>query len=179
MFKVKFIESNKIGTFVVEMASLDLMPHAVNTFLNQVAFRLWDNTVFWHHDDVDHIISAAAVQYIRGDSKNHYFNALGVGSLSFPEYSPEYPHEQFTFGFAGLGPNFYINAVDNTKGHGPGGQGHHKGEDADPCFGKIVDGFDTILEMYKLQLRQSSEAAKRHDWHDDELTQIVKVEILR
>ena len=38
---------------------------------------------------------------------------------------------------------------------------------------------DTVLEMYKLQQRQSAEAEKKKSWHDDELTKIVTVEILK
>jgi cyclophilin family peptidyl-prolyl cis-trans isomerase len=178
-FTVHFIEADKMGSFVVEMASIDLMPHSVNMFLNQVDLRLWDNTVFWHYDGIDHIITSAAVLYSKGDTKHHYFEALGLKKLSFAEYSPEYPHEQFTIGFAGRGPTFYINMLENTKIHGPGGQKNRAGNDPDPCFGKIVEGLDTIRSMYKLQLRQSAEAEKKHDWHEDELTKIVKAEILK
>jgi cyclophilin family peptidyl-prolyl cis-trans isomerase len=178
-FTVHFIDADTIGTFLVEMASLDLMPHSVNTFLKQVQLKLWDNTVFWHHDGVDHIISAAPVQYTRGDTRHHYFQALGVRELGFAEYSPEYPHEPFTVGFAGRGPGFYINTVDNTQIHGPGGQSNNSTDEADPCFGKVVEGMDTVLDMYKLQQRQSSEAEKKKSWHDDELTKIVTVEILK
>jgi len=167
-----------MGSFVVEMAPLNLMPHAVHNFLLQVSKRLWDNTVFWHHDGVDHIMSATAVEYHSGDSKHHYFEHA-VGVLSFGEYSPLYPHEQFTLGFAGRGPDFYINAVDNTKLHGPGGQGHHELKDeADPCFAKVVEGFDTIHKMNELQILQSKEATRRRAWHENQLTKILKVEIV-
>jgi cyclophilin family peptidyl-prolyl cis-trans isomerase len=162
------------------MASLNLMPHAVNTFLRQVDLKLWDKTVFWHHDGIDHIISASPVLFDQAGTKNHHFEAMGVRELGFAEYSPDYPHEELTLGFSDRGPNFYINILNNTIVHGPGGQGGSRAKDhADPCFGKIIDGLDTVREMYKLQLRQSSKAAKRHEWHDDEVTKIVSVTILK
>ena len=39
------------------------------------------------------------------------------------------------------GPDFYINKVDNTHAHGPGGQVQHAlHEEGDACFGRIVKG---------------------------------------
>ena len=46
------------------------------------------------------------------------------------------------------GPDFYINKIDNTIRHGPGGQIMHTGEmhnEADPCtrpFTSIIDAID-------------------------------------
>ena len=42
-----------------------------------------------------------------------------------------------------------MNKLDNTLIHGPGGQAnkqdlHNK---ADPCFGKVVEGFDALEEI--------------------------------
>ena len=49
------------------------------------------------------------------------------------------------------GPDWYISMMDNTENHGPGGQDEYeiKGE-ADSCFGKIVEGIDTIKLMHKM-----------------------------
>jgi hypothetical protein len=61
-------------------------------------------------------------------SKKRYqdFYNRGIDKLSFQEYSPQYPHTQWTLGLAGRpsGPDFYINKIDNTIRHGPGGQMH-------------------------------------------------------
>eukprot|EP00547_Thalassionema_nitzschioides_P015139 CAMPEP_0194246612 /NCGR_PEP_ID=MMETSP0158-20130606/15280_1 /TAXON_ID=33649 /ORGANISM="Thalassionema nitzschioides, Strain L26-B" /LENGTH=379 /DNA_ID=CAMNT_0038982553 /DNA_START=67 /DNA_END=1203 /DNA_ORIENTATION=- len=164
-FTVEFPEDNSTGDFVVELASLDLMPHAVNTFLGQVSQRLWDSTVFWHHDGVDHVMAAAGINYKNGETKHHYFDALGVGALSFGEYSAEVPHKEFTLAFQGRGPEFYINAIDNVELHGPGGQGHHElSDEADPCFGKIISGLDIIHRMKQIQEKKSKEAEQRREW---------------
>ena len=66
------------------------------------------------------------------------FKVLGQKtSLAFQEYSPSFPHEKYTCGFAGRpgGPAFYINTRCNIINHGPGSQGSKT--DADSCFGKI------------------------------------------
>jgi hypothetical protein len=77
---------------VVEMAPLDLMPHAVHLFLEQVAHKLWDNTVFYVNGP--HVILAGPQDYI-GDSEIWAlkpFEDNQLDKLAFPEYSPEYPH---------------------------------------------------------------------------------------
>ena len=77
-------------------------------------------------------------------------------SLAFQEYSPEYPHERLTMGFAGRpgGPAFYISAVNNTKNHGPGSQNTKTGE-ADSCFGRILVGEDVLLRMLNLPVKSA------------------------
>ena len=113
--------------------------------------------------------------YQTGDPRHHHFDAVGAGGLSFLEHSTQYPHEQYTLGFAGKGPEFYINARNNTILHGGGNQHHPQ---ADPCFAKVVEGIDVVLQMYELSLKQSRQAATRREWHDNELTHILKAEIL-
>ena len=61
---------------------------------------------------------------------------------------------QYTLGFTGRpgGPDFYINKMNNTEAHGPGGQHqHHLEEFADPCFAKVIDGFETLDMIYHEQ----------------------------
>ena len=39
--------------------------------------------------------------------------------------------------------------MNNTVSHGPGGQHqHHLEEFADPCFAKVIDGFETLEMIY-------------------------------
>ena len=55
-------------------------------------------------------------------------------------------------GYAGRpgGPDFYISTQDNTRNHGPGGQGSYADPaEADPCFAKVINGFDIIDLMHK------------------------------
>jgi hypothetical protein len=80
---------------VVEMAPLDLMPHAVHLFLEQVAHKLWDNTVLYLNGP--HIMQAGPQDYV-GDSEISALEPFvnnQLDKLAFPEYSPEYPHLPF------------------------------------------------------------------------------------
>lgn len=167
---------------VFEMAPLDLMPHSVHMFLEMVSHRLWDNSVFWHHAGVTHVATATTIHYHSGEPRNHHFNQLRLGGVSFAEYTDSYPHERYSVAFAGRGPDFYINTIDNTKSHAPGTQDHHKLDDeADPVFGKVVEGKDVVDSLLKLsaEATKNKKAGKQvKEWKDNTLTQIVKIEIL-
>jgi cyclophilin family peptidyl-prolyl cis-trans isomerase len=175
-FHVLSREARKPGDFIVELASIDKMPHSVETFLDMVTNKMWDNSVFYHHMTQSHVVAAAPVAYGTFQSKQHHFEALGYNGTSYPEYHKDYPHEKFTIGFAGSGPNFYINTMDNTDHHGPGGQGHHDlATDADPCFGKIVSGFDVVS---KDMMTGRHKGKKPSGWEDFDLTRIASVQLM-
>ena len=140
---------------LVEMAPLNLMPHTVNLFLKQVHHQLWDGTyvamnkrhvmqISPRYEDEPANVTATERSY-------HHFHAEGLDKVSYQEYSPEYPHEQYTIGISGRpsGPDFYINKMDNTVIHGPGGQmsdGDMHNE-ADPCFGRLLNGSRPFVEI--------------------------------
>eukprot|EP00980_Cylindrotheca_fusiformis_P004570 scaffold977_cov128-Cylindrotheca_fusiformis.AAC.6 len=173
------------GSFVVELASIDLMPYSVEVFLDMIVAGVWDNTVFYHHASQHHVVAAAPVSYGTFDAKKSHFEALGFSGLSFPEYSESLPHsmashnsphEQYTIGFSGNGPNFYINTIDNSRHHGPGGQGHHElSSDADPCFGKVVSGHQVIKEM----MQDRSPSSNPKTWADFDISRLVRVHLLK
>ena len=138
----------------IEMAPLDIMPHSVNLFLQQVHHELWDGCTLIknakHIMEWGPYIGDSNEQRNRDRSGN--FLEIGLDKVSYQEYSDQYPHVQWTVGFSGRpgGPDFYINKYDNSLIHGPGGQ-THPGEDlhyeADPCFGKIVEGMEVVDEI--------------------------------
>jgi cyclophilin family peptidyl-prolyl cis-trans isomerase len=149
-----------LRSFQVQMAPLSVMPHAVHLFLEQVSHGLWDNS--WFYINSPHVLQIGP-QVEEGDaeSENDHpravslrpFRELSLETLSFPEYSEEFPHDPWTLGFTGRpgGPDFYINKVDNRKAHGPGGQYHHElDEFADSCFAKVIKGFDTLEDIAKI-----------------------------
>lgn len=44
--------------------------------------------------------------------------------------------------------------IDNIKNHGPGGQTSYAiKSEADPCFAKVVEGFDTVDRMHTLSVQ--------------------------
>jgi hypothetical protein len=53
------------------------------------------------------------------------------------------------------GPDFYINLRNNTNRHGPGGQtAYNDPAEADPCFAKVVQGFDTLQRMHGAPIKE-------------------------
>jgi hypothetical protein len=151
-------------SFVVQMAPLDSMPHAVHLFLEQVSHKLWNRG--WFYINGPHVMQAgpqadltkmgSGVDNSTSDERSLAlapFRELQLDSLAFPEYSEDFPHQPYTLGFTGRpgGPDWYINKVDNVKAHGPGGQFHHELEEfADSCFAKVIHGFDVIQTMMSL-----------------------------
>jgi len=146
--------SNEQYNFIIELAPLDLVPHAIHLFLEQVEHGLWNDTSFYLIGD--HVIqggptiSREEVEIHKTRSSMYAFHEMDLDTLSFPEYSAEYPHTEWTVGFAGRpgGPDIYINLENNTEIHGPGGQHQHAlSEYGDACFGKIVLGRE-FIERY-------------------------------
>lgn len=119
------------GVIKVRLAPLEYMPYAVYYFLDIVSN--WKGGAF--HRRAGHVLQAMV-------------HAKQTG-LAFQEYSPSFPHQQFTLGFAGRpgGPEFYISILDNTENHGPGSQGSNT--EADTCFGIIEEGLDVVQQMKK------------------------------
>lgn len=128
---------------LLEMAPIDLLPHAVNLFLQQVHHQLWDGCSITNNA---HHIFQLGPSYDNEEHKDRTqydrFHDMGLDKVSFQEYSEQYTHGQWTVGMAGRpgGPDFYINKIDNSLIHGPGGQTnkHDLHNEADPCFGTIV-----------------------------------------
>jgi hypothetical protein len=151
-FTVRIPNEPVEGDFVVEMASLDIMPHAVHLFLEQVYHELWDNTFFYLNGP--HVVQAGPQDWdeahVKGDNLKR-FTLTQLDKLAFPEYHPSYPHLPWTLGYTGRpgGPDWYINKADNSKSHGPGGQYQHDLEEqADPCFAKVVEGQETLQRVF-------------------------------
>jgi hypothetical protein len=70
----------------------------------------------------------------------------------------------FPFCCSAGGPSFYINTVDNTQSHGPGGQptddDFGEGEaPADPCFGRVVSGYEVVARIQQQALSGGDNAA--------------------
>jgi cyclophilin family peptidyl-prolyl cis-trans isomerase len=125
------------NTIVMELAPLELMPHSVFTFMEMVSADLFDGCSFILN--AMHVIKAAPLPYdgSSASAKVRAFTRNGLESVAFREYSPDYPHEKYTVGFAADGsPSFYINTQDNTDIHV-----------GDPCFAKIISGMDTVQRL--------------------------------
>lgn len=148
-------------SFIVETAPVELMPHAVQLFLEQVNHKLWDNS--WFYINGPHVLQAGPMLEEDESIEEDTFEAdrkralkpfvdAELASLPFPEYSDQFRHEQWTLGFTGRpgGPDWYINKQNNTLMHGPGGQFHHDiEENADPCFARVIEGHENVERIMK------------------------------
>lgn len=133
---------------MVELFPVEIMPHSVHFFLDLVSAKVWDDTVFLYHQDYEHVLATAPIDYYTKKIKFSHLYTLGWASLGFPEYDEKFPHEKYTLGFSGQGPTFFVNTLDNSQFHGIGSQGHHiLPQDADPCFGKVIQGQNVIDEL--------------------------------
>lgn len=151
---------------LIELAPITLMPHSVHTFLSQLSEGYWTRGTPAIVMNPGHVLQACPHPCLEtkamggsypGDPYEDMRHA-GLDTVSFQEYHPEYPHEKYTIGFAGRphsGPEFYINMMNNTMDHGPKEAITKKAiEDEeevdemtmepDPCFGKIISGFEVI-----------------------------------
>jgi cyclophilin family peptidyl-prolyl cis-trans isomerase len=142
-----FAENGKDGSFLIELAPSSLQPHSIYTFL-EVA-RQWKGGAF--HRIANHVLQVMV--------KTHT-----IKHLAFQEYSPEYPHKKGTVGYAGRpsGPAFYVSIQDNSRNHGPGSQQKHNPHEADSCFGTVVEGWDHVLRIRKVEGEGFLGDAKKH-----------------
>jgi cyclophilin family peptidyl-prolyl cis-trans isomerase len=163
-------DSNLEGTanrIVLELAPADEMPHTVYWFLEQVHHGLYDKCSF--HRNANHVIQAGPVgNFLTAPNEGllKKFKESGFESVLFQEYSSEYKHYKYTLGLAGRpgGPDFYINMKDNDRLHGPGGQGGNDADDADPCFARVVEGFDAVARMHQSDIDE--DGGYRHMRHN-------------
>ena len=123
--------------FTIELAPSDMMPHSVHTFLEMVSLGLLDGCSFILN--ALHVLKAAPLPFdgTSAADKAKAFSDHGLESVAFKEYNENYPHKKFTVGFAADGsPSFYINTEDNSEIHV-----------GDPCFGTVIEGFDTVQRL--------------------------------
>ncbi len=117
-FTIKGIER----FFVVEMAPLEDVPHAVHFFMEQVEHGLWNGCYFYLNGP--HVVQAGPRLSEENDDGSSSveedrfaeilpFKAAGLDELSFPDYSEKFPHVTWTLGYTGRpgGVDWYINKV--------------------------------------------------------------------
>lgn len=155
-FNPEEIPDGTATSFTIEMAPIDLMPYTVNHFLQQVSLGLWNGCSF--HRNAKHVVQGGPItnHLNPGANVRKAFKEADLGSVIFQEYHKDFPHEKYTLGYAGRpgGPDFYVSTLDNTNNHGPGGQqSYAMKSEADPCFAKVIDGFNAVDRMHTLSVQ--------------------------
>ena len=154
-------ETRDVATIIIETAPIDIMPHSVHLFLEQVSNGLYDGTAF--HINAAHIVQAGPSS-LGGAANSKFRHHPSLNSVVFQEYAPEMKHRKGTLGYHGRpgGPDFYVNMKDNSVTHGPGGQAHHFSDvvsDADPCFAKIVRGYEVMERVHLSKVKYQTTMA--------------------
>jgi len=58
----------------------------------------------------------------------------------------------------------HILFIDNTLNHGPGGQGEYAiPSEADPCFAKVIQGFEAVNRMARMPVETGSFRAMKEN----------------
>lgn len=133
-------ETTEKFILTVETAPLSLMPYAVSYFLRQISSCLWDGTTIFRSRE--HILVSRPFDHETGEDRYLKHRDAGTDHLAFREHSDEFPHVEYTLGYAGRpgGPHWYINTMDNADSHGPSSLEDEGDPEGDPCFAKIVGG---------------------------------------
>ena len=146
-FTVQLPGLTKSMTFIIELVPTQQMPHTVEVFLDQVYHELWVGCTF--------SLNTGAAVHASTKSRREEFERLGLSTVRYTEYSSEdFSHKEWTVAFARNSPGFYVNMVDNTGQQQAAG--HFKLDHQvltygiDPCFGKVVDGRETLEKMRQL-----------------------------
>lgn len=163
----KYTTFNATEQIIVELAPVEEMPHAVYWFLQQVDHKLYDGCSF--HRNAPHVLQGGpAPNFLSPEDPQmrKKFKDLGYEKILFQEYSPNFPHQKYTMGLAGRpgGPDFYISKKDNSILHGPGGQRNYADPtEADPCFAKVVRGFEVVDRMGEAPIKEGNYRALEHN----------------
>jgi hypothetical protein len=141
---------------LVEMAPTSLLPCSVFYFLELA--RTYQSGSF--HRNADHVLQAKASSKATAHSR----------SMPFQEYSPQFPHAQYTVGYAGRpsGPEWYVSILDNTYNHGPGSQQKQNPHEADSLFGKLVNDDDQVEEEEEEEENENDLDAEEDEEEDEE-----------
>jgi cyclophilin family peptidyl-prolyl cis-trans isomerase len=158
--KVDDGQNNKI---ILELAKVEEMPHSVFWFLEQVTRGLFDGASF--HRNAIHVVQGGPhTNFMSPPNANLYnrFKHSGFEHVMFQEYHSNWSHQPYTIGYAGRpagGPDFYFNMLDNARIHGP----QASGAEAEPCFGKVIAGFDLVDRMHDSPVQPGPYHALEHN----------------
>ncbi len=187
---------------IIELAPINLMPHSVHIFLSQLSEGYWTRGTPAIVMNPGHVLQACPHPCLETKAMGGSYPGdpyvdmrhAGLDTVSFQEYHPAYPHEKYTIGFAGRphsGPEFYINLMNNTLDHGPKeailntALGDEEFEEIDemamepdPCFGKIISGFEVIDKISEGLTRGDLPDESKETTDDDDYDEVLSDSLL-
>jgi hypothetical protein len=122
---------------ILELGPIEFIPYSVYFFLEYILQEFKTGSF---HRNAGHVLQAM----LTGTKPQI--------SFAWQEYSPSYPHQKYTLGYAGRPSGsraIYISTVDNTHNHGPGSQGSKT--EADCLFGKVTKQSHEIVQRMEKQ----------------------------
>lgn len=158
------------GSIVLEMAPIDLMPHAVQIFLDIIDRGLYINCTFPLARTHILLIGHMDVRDPENNAElNRVMEAGGLvpgGAMLIKEYNDDYPHHTNTVGFNAVGgPMFYVNLMDNSESHGP-----DEDSEGESCFARVVDGLQFLDKIAQQPVAE--------DGYFDQMVHIVETQVL-
>jgi hypothetical protein len=135
--------SGKGNAFVVETAPLNIMPHAIDHFLQMVEHKLWDGLTMVHRNIGSDVIHSSPLVTDTGEADEKRFQKAKLTQMSFTEHSKDYPMEKYSVVFEGRpgGPGFYIKMDSKVTALDV--------DTSESCFGKVVEGRGVLDHMMK------------------------------
>ena len=140
---VKDGSTGKSSSFVIRMANIVEMPHAVNHFLRMVEEKLWDGLSFVHEYGSHVVMATPLTKDASHTWAGQRFSDAGLTHMAFTESSTSYPPphlRKYSVAFSGRpgGPSFYINFDDEIE----------TSHEHESTFGVVTEGRDVILQFY-------------------------------
>lgn len=133
--------------FVIQMALLLEMPHAIHHFLQMVELKLWDGLSLVNGIDSE-IVTATPVSLEGHEWGGKRFVDANLTQMAFTEFSETFPppnHHKYSVAFSGRpgGPEFYVNLEENPQSH-----------DHESVFGMVSEGREVIDKFFSQKVKQ-------------------------
>jgi cyclophilin family peptidyl-prolyl cis-trans isomerase len=143
-YRVEVVLKDQAGVsskFVIDLALLLEMPHAIHHFLRMVNLKLWDGLSLVHGIDSD-AVTATPMTLDTHEWERKRFVDANLTQMAFTEFSKTYPppnHRKYSVAFAGRpgGPEFYVNLEENPQFH-----------DQKSVFGIVSEGREVIDKFF-------------------------------
>lgn len=122
-YRVKFTLTDTFDvygdSFFIETTRRDVMPHAIEHFLEMVNRRLWDGQSIHHRGEGSNLLHIMTLNGHTQEWSDASFRAANLTTLAFAEYSDLYPVQKYSVAFKGRpgGPELYVNLDKLLRTH--------------------------------------------------------------